>query len=62
LKLTGQQDLPAATLNLLGSWVTYLASQSVQTDLASSLMTPANLKDDFAATYNTYVAPSTAKQ
>jgi parvulin-like peptidyl-prolyl isomerase len=62
LRLIGQQDLPATTLNLLGSWVTYVANQSVQSDLASALMTPVNLKDDFAATYNTYVAPSTAKQ
>jgi parvulin-like peptidyl-prolyl isomerase len=51
LKLKTEQSMPDSTLSLLDSWITYVAQQSVQSDLAAALMTPDKLKDNFAATY-----------
>jgi hypothetical protein len=62
LKLAGERQLPESTASLLGNYVSYLASQSVQTDLAQALLTTDRLKDDFAATFSKYFAPAGSKQ
>ena len=62
LKLKEEKQLPESTASLLGSWISYIANQSVQTDLGASLMTPDKLKDNFAAVFNQYVMPSSTRQ
>jgi hypothetical protein len=62
LKLTGEQNFPETTIALLGNWVSYVASQSLQADLAQALMTPEKFKDDFMVKFITYVMPSNSKQ
>jgi peptidyl-prolyl cis-trans isomerase D len=62
LKLKAEQKLPDATAGLLGSWVTYISSQSVQVDLGAALMSPDKLTDSFAATFDRYVMPASSKQ
>ena len=62
LKLKGEQKLPDTTAGLLGSWVTYIASQSVQVDLGAALMSPDKLTDSFASAFDRYVMPSSSKQ
>jgi len=62
LKLKSEEQLPDSTVNLLGSWVSYAASQTLQTDLGAALMTPEKLKDDFADAFSQYIMPSSAKQ
>jgi peptidyl-prolyl cis-trans isomerase D len=58
LKLIGEQQLPDTTVSLLDSWISYIASQSVQTDLGAVLMTPGKLKDNFMETFTKYVQPA----
>jgi peptidyl-prolyl cis-trans isomerase D len=58
LKLTGEQKLPETTVSLLDSWISYIASQSVQTDLGAALMSPGKLKDNFMETFTRYVQPA----
>jgi peptidyl-prolyl cis-trans isomerase D len=60
-KLDAEQQMPDSTANLLGSWISYAANQSVQQDLAEVLMTPDKLKDNFFATF-AQLYPSSAKQ
>jgi parvulin-like peptidyl-prolyl isomerase len=62
LKLKSEQELPDSTVNLLGSWLTYAANQSLQSDLNASLMTPEKLKDDFLTAFGQYIMPSSSKQ
>jgi peptidyl-prolyl cis-trans isomerase D len=62
LKLTAERQLPDTTVNLLDSWISYVASQSVQTDLSQVLMTPDKLTDNFSETFDRYVMPTNAKQ
>ncbi|HET6487383.1 MAG TPA: peptidyl-prolyl cis-trans isomerase, partial [Spirochaetia bacterium] len=62
LKLLEESRLPDSTLNLLGSWITYIASQSVQRDLSAVLMTPDKLKDNFVGTFNRYFTARTSTQ
>jgi peptidyl-prolyl cis-trans isomerase D len=62
LKVKEEKQVPESTASLIGSWITYISNQSVQADLASSLMTPARLKDNFAAVFNQYVMPSSTRQ
>jgi peptidyl-prolyl cis-trans isomerase D len=62
MKLTGEQQLPDAMVNILGNWVSYVANQSIQSDLAQMLMSPDKLKDNFAAAFSQYVMPNSAKQ
>jgi hypothetical protein len=62
LKLKSEQELPDSTVNLLGSWVSYAANQSLQTDLGASLMTPERLKDNFAEAFSQYIMPPTSRQ
>jgi peptidyl-prolyl cis-trans isomerase D len=62
LKLKEERQLPESTASLLGSWVSYVANQSVQTDLGAALMTPDKLKDNFAAVFDQYVMPRSPKQ
>ena len=58
LNLADERQLPETTASLLGSYATYLAGQSAQTDLIQGLMTPENLKDDFAQAFTTYIRPA----
>jgi parvulin-like peptidyl-prolyl isomerase len=62
MKLTGEKQLPDTTVNLLDSWIGYVANQSVQSDLAEVLMTPDKLKDNFAAAFSQNVMPTNTKQ
>jgi hypothetical protein len=62
LKLKSEQDLPASTVNLLGSWLAYAANQSLQTDLGAALMTPEKLKDNFAEAFSQIYGPPSSKQ
>lgn len=62
LKLAAERQLPDTTVNLLTSWITYIAAQSVQSDLSQVLMTPDKLTDNFSDTFNRYVMPSNTKQ
>jgi peptidyl-prolyl cis-trans isomerase D len=62
LKLKSTQDLADSTLNLLGSWVSYAANQSLQTDLNAALMTPEKFKDDFYSAFSQYIMPASSKQ
>jgi len=61
LKLKAEQQLPDATVKLLGSWIAYVANQSLQNDLSAALMSPDRFKDNFAATF-AQLYPSSAKQ
>jgi len=62
LKLTAERQLPDTTVNLLDSWISYVAGQSIQTDLSQVLMTPDKLTDNFSETFDRYVMPTNAKQ
>ena len=62
LKLTAERQLPDTTVNLLDSWISYAAGQSIQTDLSQVLMTPDKLTDNFSETFDRYVMPTNAKQ
>jgi hypothetical protein len=62
LKLKEEKQLPESTAGLLGSWIAYVANQSVQSDIGALLMTPDKLKDNFAAAFDQYVMPSSSKQ
>jgi peptidyl-prolyl cis-trans isomerase D len=62
LKLKSEQQLPDSTANLLGSWLAYVANQSLQSDLGATLMSPDKLKDDFVSAFSQYVMPPSSKQ
>lgn len=62
LKLAAERQLPDTTVNLLDSWISYVAAQSIQTDLSQVLMTPDKLTDNFSETFDRYVMPTNAKQ
>jgi hypothetical protein len=62
LKLKSEQQLPDTTASLLDSWLTYVANQSLQSDLGAALMTPEKLKDGFFTAFSQYIMPSTSKQ
>jgi hypothetical protein len=62
MKLKEERTLPEATASLLGSWISYTANQSIQSDLAATLMTPDRLKDNFAAVFDRYVMPTSSRQ
>jgi parvulin-like peptidyl-prolyl isomerase len=57
LKLLGERQMPDSTVALLGGWIDYMAGQSAQVDLTSSLMAPGKLKDNFMEVFSQYVAP-----
>ncbi|HVP18740.1 MAG TPA: peptidyl-prolyl cis-trans isomerase, partial [Spirochaetia bacterium] len=57
LKLLGERQMPDTTVNLLGGWIDYVASQSAQVDLTSALMAPGKLKDNFEEVFSQSVAP-----
>ncbi len=52
LKLTAERQLPDTTVNLLDSYISYIAVQSIQTDLSQVLMAPDKLTDNFSATFS----------
>lgn len=63
LKLKSEQQLPDSMANLLSSWLAYVANQSLQSDLGSTLMAPDKLKDDFVTAYSQNFQPlSSSKQ
>jgi len=62
LKLKGEQLLPDSVASIVPNWVPYIANQSLQYDLYAVLMTPDKLINSFDTAFNTYVAPSSAKQ
>jgi peptidyl-prolyl cis-trans isomerase D len=62
MKVKEEKQLPEATANLLGSWIGYIANQSVQADLAAALMTPDRLKDNFSTVFDQYVMPASRRQ
>jgi parvulin-like peptidyl-prolyl isomerase len=62
LKLTAERQLPDTTLDLLDSWISYAAGQSIQSDLYQVLMTPDKFADNFPETFDRYVMPTSVKQ
>jgi peptidyl-prolyl cis-trans isomerase D len=62
LKLTGEQELAQSTAAILGNFISYVASQSLQSDLQATLMTPDKLEDNFIATFTRDVMPPRSKQ
>ncbi len=59
LSVLAQRELPESTASLLGSWVEYLANQTMQVDLQTQLMDPAKLKDRFMEAFATLYGPPT---
>ncbi len=57
LKLLAERQMPDTTVNLLGGWIDYMAGQSAQVDLTTSLMAPGKLKDNFEEVFSQYMAP-----
>ncbi len=57
LKLLAERQMPDTTTNLLGGWIDYMAGQSAQVDLTTSLMAPGKLTDNFEAVFAQYVVP-----
>jgi parvulin-like peptidyl-prolyl isomerase len=57
LKLLAERQIPDTTVNLLGSWLDYVAGQSAQTDLTADLMAPGKLTDNFQQVFSEYVMP-----
>ena len=57
LKLLNERQMPDTTVTLLGNWIDYMAGQSAQIDLTTSLMAPGKLKDNFEETFSQYVMP-----
>ncbi|HVO38422.1 MAG TPA: peptidylprolyl isomerase [Spirochaetia bacterium] len=51
LKLLGERQMPDSTVNLLGGWIDYAASQSAQSDIAAAIMAPGKLQDNFFEAY-----------
>ena len=47
LSILAERSLPDSTSSLLGSWVEYVANQTMQVDLQALLMDPSRLKDNF---------------
>jgi peptidyl-prolyl cis-trans isomerase D len=62
LKLTGEHTMPDSTLSLFDSWISYVAQQSVQSDLAAVLLTPEKLKDSFSTAYTQVVGGNALSQ
>lgn len=52
LRVLAEQALPDSTANLLGSWVDYMAYQTMQVDLQTQIMDPAKLKDNFMEAFS----------
>jgi parvulin-like peptidyl-prolyl isomerase len=62
LKLEGERTMPETDLKTMERFPDYLASQSLQMDLQSALVNPSLLKDNFDATFSTYVYRSQQAQ
>jgi parvulin-like peptidyl-prolyl isomerase len=47
MSVLAEKEMPETTAGLMGSWLEYIASQTMQADLQNQLMDPAKLKDNF---------------
>jgi hypothetical protein len=57
LQLKAERQLPDTTMNLVGNWVGYVASQTAQGDLTELLMAPGKLKDNFVEAFSQFFIP-----
>jgi hypothetical protein len=58
IQLKAERQMPDKTLEIVGNWTEYMASQSAQSDLSDLLMAPGKLKDNFAEAFGQlFVSP-----
>ena len=58
LKRIGERQMPDATLSLMGTYIAYIANQTMQGDLQETLLGSDKLKDNFSETFYKYIYPS----